>query len=183
MADYLTRAEMQEMRNQHDGMFTPGSLFTTAVVPGLAELYAEKRLSGRNPLQSRRSILPKSILGVDVSKEMMKKAGGVKAVPLGPGIGEKFERQIRQSVRLRQFARGVGMAEIIKLGADLGGMAVDAVMSYRSAPKDIKLSTGPGFFSDTRAAQTQRQRAIQAIHNSQLTTRAALGNEAAFLHI
>ena len=33
-----------------------------------------------------------------------------------------------------------------------------------------------------RAATTQRMRALQAIHNSQLTTRAALGNEAVHLH-
>jgi len=43
------------------------------------------------------------------------------------------------------------------------------------------LETGGGFV-DTRSAQTQRQRAIQAIHNTQLSTRAALGNEASILH-
>lgn len=33
-----------------------------------------------------------------------------------------------------------------------------------------------------RMAYTQRQRAIQAIHQSQMTTRAALGNEASYMH-
>lgn len=33
-----------------------------------------------------------------------------------------------------------------------------------------------------RMAYTQRQRAIQAIHQSQMTTRAALGNEAQYMH-
>lgn len=33
-----------------------------------------------------------------------------------------------------------------------------------------------------RQAYTQRQRAIQAIHQSQLTTRSALGNEAQYMH-
>ncbi len=175
MAEYLSRAEMQEMRNQHDGMFTPGSLFTTAVLPGVAEWYAENRLSGTG------GVLGKSIIGRDVTNSEIKRS--LKGKVGVSGVGIKKTKQIRTAVNLRTFARGVGMAELIKMGADLAGAATDAVMSYRSAPKDIKLSTGPGFFSDTRAAQTQRQRAIQAIHNSQLTTRAALGNEAAFLHI
>ena len=33
-----------------------------------------------------------------------------------------------------------------------------------------------------RQAHTQRQRAIQAIHQSQMTTRAALGNESVYMH-
>jgi len=37
-------------------------------------------------------------------------------------------------------------------------------------------------YFDSRAAFTQRQRAIQAIHNSQMSTRAILGDEARWLH-
>ena len=75
------------------------------------------------------------------------------------------------------------MIEIMKMGVDLGEAAVGGIMNYRTQSRRVKLETGPGFFNDTRAAHTQRQRAIQAIHNSQMTTRAALGNEASFLHI
>jgi hypothetical protein len=38
-------------------------------------------------------------------------------------------------------------------------------------------------FFDTRAAFTQRQRALMVIHNSQLSNRAAFGQEASFLHM
>lgn len=48
-------------------------------------------------------------------------------------------------------------------------------------PRHRDIETG-GMYVDTRAAQTQRQRAIQAIHNTQLSTRAALSNEASFMH-
>ena len=42
------------------------------------------------------------------------------------------------------------------------------------------LGTG---FAETRSSFTQRQRAMQAIHNSQMNTRAAMGNEATFMHV
>lgn len=45
---------------------------------------------------------------------------------------------------------------------------------------DLDLGSG---FADTRASFTQRQRAMQAIHNSQMNTRAAMGNEATFMHV
>lgn len=37
-------------------------------------------------------------------------------------------------------------------------------------------------YFDSRAAMTQRQRALQVIHNSQLSTRASMGSEANYLH-
>ena len=69
------------------------------------------------------------------------------------------------------------------IGMSIGRMVGNLVGNYRpDYTKEELLETG-GFFADTRASFTQRQRAIQTIHNSQLTTRAALGNEASFLHI
>jgi hypothetical protein len=44
------------------------------------------------------------------------------------------------------------------------------------------LYKGDDEYFDSRAALTQRQRAIQVIHNSQMSTRAAFGNEATFMH-
>ena len=37
-------------------------------------------------------------------------------------------------------------------------------------------------YFDSRAAFTQRQRALMVIHNSQMSNRAAFGNEASFMH-
>jgi hypothetical protein len=45
---------------------------------------------------------------------------------------------------------------------------------------DIDLGAG---FAETKSSFTQRQRAMQAIHNSQMNTRAAMGNEATFMHV
>lgn len=71
---------------------------------------------------------------------------------------------------------------------DIAGAGVSllgqAAANWRPAnkldPKRV-LETG-GSYVDTGEAYTQRQMALQAIHNSQLTTRAVLGNEAAFMH-
>jgi hypothetical protein len=72
--------------------------------------------------------------------------------------------------------------------AYLGGSALGAVGEIAanwtpSQPINARrqLETG-GPIIDTATAFTQRQRAIQAIHNTQLSTRAALGNEASFMH-
>lgn len=213
--DFLTRSEMQKFKDeQQESMFTMGGLFTTALLPLIAETRSMVMLG-----EMGEGFMSKYV-GMGTKADTITKAAGLKptdldavvknnirdlhTVPKSQGgvVGRDGTRYtmrmssaqarahvaradplLRQARALKGFARGVGMAEVIKIGADLGGMAVDSVMGYRSAPKNIKLSTGSGFFNDTRAAQTQRQRAIQAIHNSQLTTRAALGNEAAFLHI
>lgn len=216
--DFLTRSEMQKFKDeQQQSMFTPGGLFTTALLPGIAEIrgqvmlgeMAENRFTRFFGMGARADMITnaaglkptdlKAIVDNDIEqirnnnqkrKHRTRRKGtraGFRnrpmALPTARAKLAKADPLLRQARALKGFARGVGMAELIKIGADLGGMAIDSVMGYRSAPKSIKLSTGPGFFNDTRAAQTQRQRAIQAIHNSQLTTRAALGNEAAFLHI
>jgi len=68
------------------------------------------------------------------------------------------------------------------LGLSIGRGVGSIIANYERHPdKDIVLETG-GHFADTRSSFTQRQRAIETIHNSQLTTRAALGGEAAILH-
>lgn len=211
--DFLTRSEMQKFKDeQQQSMFTTGGVFTTMILPMVAEFRAEAMLGeiGQGFRSKYLGFNAKNIYDstglkpTDMESILKKNVRDIHTVPKSQGglVGADGTRYtyrmspaearakiakanplLRQARALKGFARGVGMAELIKVGADLGGMAIDSVMAYRSAPKNIKLSTGPGFFNDTRAAQTQRQRAIQAIHNSQLTTRAALGNEAAFLHI
>jgi len=52
----------------------------------------------------------------------------------------------------------------------------------RLAPQSAGADLGEGF-ADTRASFTQRQTAMAAIHNSQMNTRAAMGNEATFMHV
>lgn len=73
----------------------------------------------------------------------------------------------------------------VDLGVGVMKSVAEAAGSYEKpnrANPTRTLETG-GVSFDTRHAQTQRMRSIQAIHNTQLSTRAAMGNEAAFMHL
>lgn len=193
--DYLSRSEYEQVRS--DGKFTPGGLTSTIIVPAIAEIYSDLRLNGVT-MPARLGGKNLGVLkdntgkGRAATKAEIRSASAGKSIATTSGapinehrayVTDTQSRKVSGLVNMRTIARSIGMVELMKVGVDLGAAAVDSVMNYRSAPKEISLTTGPGFFNDTRAAQTQRQRAIQAIHNSQLTTRAALGNEASFLHI
>jgi hypothetical protein len=68
-------------------------------------------------------------------------------------------------------------------GAQMTSGLASAIADWEPAPsRGPELEFGNENFQMPRAAMTQRMRALQSIHNSQLTTRAALGNEAPFLH-
>lgn len=181
--DYLGRSDYEDLRKNE--AFTPGGIMTTIAIPLVAELAAESMLG-----DGKLSILGEAVGKKDLAK--VARGGNITGNRLTQFIGNTDElkkvsssqnKRVRGAINMRAITRGIGMVELLKVGFMLGGAAVDSVMSYRSAPKGVTLTSGSGIFNDTRAAQTQRQRAIQAIHNSQMTTRAALGNEAAFLHI
>ena len=84
-------------------------------------------------------------------------------------------------------SRGYGAISKIMFGA---GMAWGGFELASGGEKMFEKNI-PGGFSEImqtqqqflpRQAHTQRQRAIQAIHQSQLSTRSALGNESQFIH-
>lgn len=100
------------------------------------------------------------------------------------GIGRVGVARAQLARGLKSVSRGFNFALMIELGVTLGRTVADIVGSYTPEKKPWRrrqLETGVPYL-DTRISQTQRQRAIQAIHNSQMTTRAILGNEAAFAH-
>lgn len=80
------------------------------------------------------------------------------------------------------WATGLGMMQLGAMAIDIGTSIGEGAIDWR--PR--RDGAGPVQFGDTYSeimgAYTQRQRAIMAIHDSQLTTRAAIGNEASFLH-
>lgn len=82
--------------------------------------------------------------------------------------------------------RGVGVAvAALQLGtyvADITKGVSERAMDWRPRRNVSSQHEFAMPFVDTQAAFTQRQRAIMAIHDSQLTTRAILGNEAAWVH-
>ena len=96
-------------------------------------------------------------------------------------------RLIDQAAHRMQGAKAWGAAEKIIGGSVMaeGGYHMLSGMDSmweRNIPVQERemLQTQQQFMP--RQAYTQRQRAIQAIHQSQMTTRSALGNEAQFMH-
>jgi len=124
------------------------------------------------------------------NKGFMQRGGSTMGKALsGPTIEAAFGRKAAHRIGIGRLAAGFSrfgmMYAAVEMGGALGGMLGDAILNYepkKTTNSRRELETG-GAFVDTRYAQTQRQRAIQAIHNTQLSTRAALGNEASFVHM
>lgn len=90
---------------------------------------------------------------------------------------------------LRAFSRAWIANDLFSMGFSAASSAIQGIESFsyerRAAIANeggLSADLGEGF-ADTRASFTQRQRAMQAIHNSQMNTRAAMGNEATFMHV
>lgn len=89
--------------------------------------------------------------------------------------------------QLGNTAKGIGTGlaaiQIAAMGADIGASLVEAAIDWRPRRDRQSPYEFGNVFYEPRGAFTQRQRAIMAIHDSQLTTRAAIGNEASFMHM
>lgn len=87
--------------------------------------------------------------------------------------------------RLGKFTGAMGLFTMgFDLSRDLIGASnafIDSKDSIEKARRRPIYNSEDSYF-DSRAAFTQRQRAIQVIHNSQMSTRAAMGNESSFMH-
>jgi len=89
---------------------------------------------------------------------------------------------------LRALASTWLAVDLFSMGINLTTSVIQGIESFNyksrmfNAPATRDLDLGEGF-ANTRASYTQRQRAMQAIHNSQMNTRAAMGNEATFMHV
>jgi hypothetical protein len=101
--------------------------------------------------------------------------------------GTQAATRIWGVTQLGKFTRALNMVSIATMGAELMGGMVDAINEYE--PTALKAGgPTPEFGGEayqvpsTRLAWTQRQASLQAIHQSGMQARAALGNEAALLH-
>ena len=87
---------------------------------------------------------------------------------------------------LKTLGRTFGIATAVTLGYELGKSMFDVGSDFRIRKQDLAQQRRKIYnedtFMDSRAAFTQRQRAIQVIHNSQLGVRSAMGSEASYLH-
>jgi len=111
----------------------------------------------------------------------------------GGEVRKRFSSQATYARKAKYFAG------LKKAGAHLGYVSLaavgfsifDAIVGstglygkkrvYNPAGSSMEAPYENAFF-DSRAAFTQRQRALMVIHNSQLSNRAAFGNEATFMH-
>lgn len=80
-----------------------------------------------------------------------------------------------------------GYATMAQIGFSLGGGLLRAGESFRISRDQLEQQNYSNMYDqdtyyDTRAAFTQRQRALQVIHNSRLSLRPALGNESNYFH-
>ena len=89
---------------------------------------------------------------------------------------------------LRTLASAWIINDMFSLGFMATSSAIQGMSAFSyerkssTAPRGEDLDLGEGL-PETRASFTQRQRAMEAIHNSQMSTRAAMGNEATFMHV
>lgn len=99
----------------------------------------------------------------------------------------RADRVFGEASEMLKNARVFGAGE--KLMAGIGGFSITSSMLVGASglgernipyPEKELMQTQQMFMP--RMAYTQRQRAIQAIHQSQMTTRSALGNEAMYMH-
>lgn len=89
---------------------------------------------------------------------------------------------------LGRYGKVAAIAGAVVMGWQLGKGLLGLSDTFKDTPEEIanrrrkSLYSGGEEFFDSRAAFTQRQRALQVIHNSQMSTRAAFQEEASFLH-
>lgn len=80
------------------------------------------------------------------------------------------------------LATTLGVAQLGAMTADFGKSFAEAAIDWRPRKDSSSQMEFGDRYQEISGAYTQRQRAIMAIHDSQLTTRAAIGGEAAFMH-
>lgn len=96
------------------------------------------------------------------------------------GFGRSLKFLSRAWIINDLFAIGIGGMSSLVQGLSSFSYERQGSAFNPAATNTQDLGTG---FAETRSSFTQRQRAMQAIHNSQMNTRAAMGNEATFMHV
>jgi hypothetical protein len=107
-------------------------------------------------------------------------------VNLASRVAQKNTVKFRRT--LSNASKAFGVVGLSILGYEISKSIFGNSRAYSMGTEEFERSRyrslyrGDDEYFDSRAALTQRQRAIQVIHNSQMSTRAAFGNEATFMH-
>jgi hypothetical protein len=106
----------------------------------------------------------------------------------GPApINNKRKKVLDAIKSANRFRRLFGMAAAVQVGMGAANLAGSFAKSQRASETELESNRHNAFYEqnsyqDSRAAFTQRQRALQVIHNSRLSLKPALGSEASYLH-
>jgi hypothetical protein len=176
----LARGIAAQRRNRAGAFVSGGGRKALKLYGDLSRKYGANRWMGRfqpQDIMSARKLqrfnrLPAVARRAVFYRQAAKKLGGAAA---GRILGYRALSGMMSLANVSFFAYMGASA----LGA-VGNMIANWTPGQAVNPRR-QLETG-GPIIDTPSAMTQRQRAIQAIHNTQLSTRAALGNEASFMH-
>lgn len=110
-------------------------------------------------------------------------ASGISKAAGAPGLATAGRLAI--GLGLRSVARAWMFNDMFAGGFSMALGSIQGLNTFnyerRNREEHSEMDLGEGF-ADTRGSYTQRQTAMAAIHNSQMNTRAAMGNEATFMH-
>jgi len=89
--------------------------------------------------------------------------------------------------KLTSISNIFGWASMGVIGARMASSALKSGQAFRTTKQQMerdnfKSQNDQDTYYDTRAAYTQRQRALQVIHNSRLSLKPMLGSESNYLH-
>jgi len=104
----------------------------------------------------------------------------------GRALQARSKANTKWAKSLKNIGRGWGVIGTVTIGYELGKAMFSVGGDFRIRKQDLaeqrRKIYNEDTFMDSRAAFTQRQRAIQVIHNSQMGVRSAMGSEASYLH-
>ena len=89
--------------------------------------------------------------------------------------------------KLTSISNIFGWSTMALMGAKMAGSALRSGQAFRTTKEEVAKANYSSMYDqdtyyDTRAAYTQRQRALQVIHNSRLSLKPMLGAESNYLH-
>ena len=144
------------------------------------QTYTHKQYSGQYSSAQARSVAANSPAG----RQSLRAAAGHRAgAKTASSTAKAYASRGKALVRGGRFLMA---ATLFTTMYELGKSATNAGQNFRKTKEELAQSRSKVYnedsFSDSRAAFTQRQRAIQVIHNSQMGVRSAMGSEASYMH-
>ena len=110
---------------------------------------------------------------------------------LAMGLANKNMGRAKETINfgksIKRFGHVFGLTALAQIAFEVSSSVLGASQSFATTKSDVEAMRYSRMYDqdayyDTRAAYTQRQRALQVIHNSRLSLKPALGNESGFLH-